>query len=115
MSASSDRGVTERARAAFIAARRPANAKLSDWMRVVEMLDDMSAKRAAGWSYADIRRVLARTVGFRGSLAILYGSVCRLTAQRRAATRVEDTVSPAASASLEDDTRNPPSAHRKTR
>lgn len=92
MSASSDRGVTERARAAFVTAQRPANAKLSDWMRVAEMLDDISAKRAAGWSYADIRDALARTVGFKGRLATLYCYVSRLTAQRRAAATVENTV-----------------------
>lgn len=108
MSASSDRGVTERARAAFVSARRPANAKLSDWMRVAEMLDDISAKRAAGWSYTDIHHALARTVGFRSSLATLYCYVCRLNAQRRALAMVENTVPTASQDS-------PPAAHQKTR
>ena len=39
-----------RARAAFAAAPRPAGAKISNRAKVRAMLDDIRAKRAAGWS-----------------------------------------------------------------
>lgn len=50
-----------------------------DWIR--ELLPVIKEKRAAGWSYEDIRAALAETVGFKGTLKTLYTYTCRLASQ----------------------------------
>lgn len=85
MSAPADRGIPERARAAFAAAKRPGGGGgASNWDKVRSVLDQIHAKRAEGWSYDEIRRALAETVGFTGTLQTLYAYVNRLTVERRA-------------------------------
>lgn len=88
MSAPADRGIPERARAAFGDAKRPSGGA-SNWDKVRSVLDQIHAKRAEGWSYDEIRRALAKTVGFTGTLQILYAYVNRLTVERRAAATAD--------------------------
>ncbi|MBK8168614.1 MAG: hypothetical protein IPK64_21925 [bacterium] len=79
--------VFSQARAAFAAAPRPPASRVSDWDRVRAVLDDILAKRAEGWSYAEIRSALVETVGFKGTIGTLYSYVNRLSAERRATAR----------------------------
>ena len=103
------------AQAAFAAAPRPPGARASDKARVRAVLPEIRDKRAAGWTYAEIRAELARTLGYRGTLKTLYTYVCRLSSAEiaPAATALDARAGSAATPILPDSSTNPPAAPAK--
>jgi hypothetical protein len=55
-------------------------AALKDRERVRQALPIIQKKRAAGWSYAEIRQEMQKTLGFKSSLRTLYKYVQRESA-----------------------------------
>ena len=77
--------VTGEQREAFQNVRRPGPPRRTDKDKVRALLDQIGAKRAAGWSYAEIHQALAETVGFQGTRQTLYNYVWELSSRKRAA------------------------------
>lgn len=79
----------------FRQSRQPGPLRLSDKARVRAVLPEIQRRRAAGWSYEEIRQEMANTLGFQGTRQTLYNYVSQLSSSTPASPSSAGPVSEA--------------------